>query len=453
MHGSLKVVQGIVLLSFVGLMFSSCGGSQTTLSSSDATSGTTVVNPTPTSGTEAIEEEEKNATIPVGYSASNLFVTVPDTIDYLNFTSLYGDWSNRCSMTLSPVPNDITCNIEVNELAIFREGIKFQYNVPANACKYIATYPYWYWNREVGVGPRDIQVTATKNASGTMTSQCIVDNSAPFDCANLAAYPAVAADIRVKVSDEIDVKCLYDTTDQPGGANCCMGSYRLRTILTTPEGSSNSDNDNEWGGSVTECMGGPGRTSWAEKTKGGYPKYNIEIMTPNTARTKIVQIKPTIENSPGSRSNIPISNFFTVGSHDHFGFYTASATASIYPYYVDPVSDRSGDVIDDSEDSIISPGSPFYYFDCLDEAYEVNHRIRVMVQEWDTVAGLQTYISTGVGSADEPGSAPASCPGVTGEKCNQLTDADNFVSTRPSGSYSTASSTNRAKYFPNHDYE
>lgn len=458
MNGSLKVVQGIVLLSFVGLMFSSCGGSQTTLSSTDATSGTTTVDPTPAASEPTVEEEEQQATIPSGYSASNLFVTVPDTIDYLNFTSVTGDWASRCTFTTASVVNDLTCNFEVNELAIFKDGIKFQYNVPANQCKYIATYPYWYWNYEVGIGPRDVQVTVNRNASGTVTSsQCVVDGSDPYTCTSTTP-PTAGSDVEFDISDEIKVQCSYDTSTVDGGQNCCFGKYRLRTTENTPDGSTSTDErGKEWGGSVESCIGGPGRTSWEQKTSKGYPRYVIENMTPNKARTKLVIVEPTIDHAPGSGSNIPIANYFSMGQHNHTGYgATSGVVTSVYPYYVDPISDRSGDLIDSIGSTVLSPGSPYYIFDCLDEAFEVNYRIRVMVQEWDTVAALTSYISSGVSTpvgADEPGSAPADCPGQSGEACNQLTDADNFVDSSPNGNYGNGVPANRVRNFPRHVYE
>lgn len=457
MNGSLKVAQGIVLLSFVGMMLSSCGGSQTTLGSTDDVAETPETQTPASSSTETIEDQEKNATIPSGYSATDLFVTIPDTIDYLNFSSIYGDWASKCTFTTASVVNDLTCNFEVNELALFKEGIKFQYNVPANSCKYIATYPYWYWNYEVGYGPKDISVEVTKDASGViLSSDCTVDGASFTPCTT-SSLPDAANDIEISLADAINVKCAYDRSDEDGGVNCCFGKYRLRTTIFSPDGTTSTDErGKKWGGDVASCIGGPAKTSWLEKS-GGYPKYIIEKMTPNVARTKIIEIQPTIDKYPNSGSNMQIANYFTVGKHDHGAYGSASGTVtSVYPYYIDPLSDRSGDLIDYTPNATIMPGSPHYIFDCLDGAFEVNNRIRVMVQEWDTVAALTSYISTGVSTpvgADEPGTAPADCPGIAGDLCNQLTDADNFVDSRTTGNYDNSIPSKRSTYFPNHTLE
>ena len=449
MNGSLKFVQAIVLLSLVGVFFTSCGGSQTTLGS-NAASGTTTPggNTGQSSGTSTIEEEEKNATIPSGYSASSLFVTVPDSIDYLNFASVDNVYSEKCTFTSASVVNDLTCTVQAGELALYHDGLKLQYNVPANQCSYIGTLPYWYYNYEVGTGPTDVVVNVTKDSSGTVLStSCSVDGGALSSCTT-ATPPSSWNDIEFDIAEEISVKCKYDTSDEDGGANCCFGKYRLRTNIVTPDGSSLTDERGKaWGGSVEACIGGPGKTDWDNKSAAGYPSYLIEKMTPGTPRTKILKVTPPLETT-GVRTNIPVANYFTQGIHTHGGYVGASATTSVYPYFVDPVSDRSG--------TLVPAGNPHYIFDCLDQAFEVNFRVRMMVQEWDTVAALQTYITTGVSgpaTADEPGSAPTDCPGLVGEACNQAQDNDDFVRDIPWTSFSNAFPTSRTLYFPKDVYE
>ncbi len=455
MHGSLKVVQGIVLLSFVGLMFSSCGGSQSTLSS-NTTSGTTTVDPTPTSSEgESIEEEEKNATIPAGYSASNLFVTVPDTADYTTFTTITGSPAERCSFTSSSVVNDITCNVEIGELALFHNGIKFQYNIPANACKYIRTKPYWYYNYEVGTGPQAVSMTITKNSSGTITSAlCQVTNnsvsSAVVACDNSLSNPDFN-DVSFDLSDEPTVICNYDTSNEDGGRNCCFGKYDFtKKIINDGIPTTTFERGKAWGGSPSLCIGGPGFTSWEDYDPKGIPSFKLEKMTSNEPRTKIYKVKDVSKSVNGAPQNYVVANHFTLGAHNHTGYHTASATASVYPYFVDPVSDRNG--------TEIESGNPYYIFDCLDEAFETNYRIRMMVQEWDTVAALQTYILTGVSAVgpDENGTAPANCPGIAGVNCNQARDSDDFIlrntTNIPSQTYSTADPSQRRHYFPKDTY-
>ena len=451
MNGSLKVVQAIVLLSFVGIFFTSCGGSQTTLASATTSGTTTGGNTGQSSGSTTIEDQEKNATIPSGYDAGNLFVTVPDTYADTNFTSVSGSYSQNCSFTSSSLVNDLTCVVDVGELSLFHDGITFQYNVPVNQCKYIRTYPYWYYNYEVGTGPTDVNVTVTKNSSGTVTStSCSVDFGPSMSCTT-ATPPAAWNDIEFDFDEEVSVKCKYDTSDEDGGQNCCFGKYRLRTNTITPDGATSTDERGKsWGGSVASCIGGPGRTSWDKFDLSGYPTQKLEKMTPDLKRTKIYIVKDVSNSVNGADDNFVVANFFSVGVHTHTGYAALSGTTSIYPYFVDPVSDRSG--------SPVISGNPDYRFDCLDEAFETNYRIRMRVQEWDTIAALQNYMSTGVSStvgADENGTAPADCPGLSGMSCNQATDLDDFVLRNPMiawQSFATTSPTSRTFYFPKSSY-
>lgn len=451
MNGSLKVVQAIVLLSFVGLFFTSCGGNQTALSS-NTTSGTTTVNPTPTaSGEPSIEEAEENATIPAGYDAGNIFVTVPDTFDDTNFSSIAGAYSQKCSFTSSSLVNDLTCVVEIGELSLFFNGIKFQYNVPVNQCKYIETEPYWFYNYEVGTGPTDVVVNVTKNASGTVTSSsCSVDGSTPMSCTTLTP-PVTWNDIEFDFAEEVSVKCKYDTSDEDGGQNCCLGKYRLRTSTTTPDGTTSTDERGKsWGGSVAACIGGAGRTSWEKYDANGYPASLLEKMTPDKKRTKLYYVNNVSKSVNGAQHNFVVANYFTTGLHTHTGYGAASATASVNPYFISPVSDRSG--------TLVRSGNPDYLFDCLDEAFETNYRIRMKVQEWDTVAALQNYMSTGVSfpvGADEPGIAPGDCPGLAGDACNQAADLDDFVLINdniPWQSFDTTFPASRTNYFPKSSY-
>lgn len=453
MNGSLKVVQALVLLSFVGLFFASCGGNQSTLSSIVASGTTTGGNTGQTSGTPTIEEEEAAATIPPGYDAGNLFVTVPQTMDYTNFVSAHHAYSQRCTFTTSSVVNDLTCVVNVNELAVYHDGLKLQYNIPADQCKYFGTQPYWYYSHEIGAGPSMVSATVAVSAGAIVSQLCQVNGGTIANCATTSP-PISWNDIEWRISETgADAKCVYDTSDEDEGANCCFGKYRkVIKLIVDGEPQTSDEDGQDWGGTGASCVGGPGKTDWEEKDKTGFPAYLIEKTVPGERRTKLMKVTPPIE-SIGLRTNVPIANYFNPALHTHTGFGTASGTRfSNYPYFVDPVSDRSG--------TLIVQANPHYIFDCLDAAFEINYRIRVMVQEWDTVAALSSYITSGVsgipltsvgndsGTADEPGSAPDECPGLAGDDCNNAVDIDDHVRSIPWTSYSNAFPTSRTLYFP-----
>ena len=198
-------------------------------------------------------------------------------------------------------------------------------------------------------------------------------------------------------------------------------------------------------------------TSWEKFDQKGYPVPLLEKMTTNVARTKIYKVKNVGDSVNGVKHNFVIANHFTLGDHNHVGYHTASASSSVFPYFVDPISDRNGTPITQNPDDLLHAGNPYYYFDCLDEAFETNLRIRMVVQEWDTVDALDTYISTGVSAIgpDVNGTAPANCSGQTGETCNQAADSDDFVLRNrniPTQTYSTAVPARRKYYFPRSPY-
>ncbi|AZZ36829.1 hypothetical protein CIK05_08510 [Bdellovibrio sp. qaytius] len=446
MNGSLKFVQAMVFLTLVGAMFTSCGGSQTTLSSTTASGTTTGGNTGSSSGASTIEDEEKNATIPAGYDASNLFVAVADTMDYTRFTSIYSNWGQKCTFTSASIVNDITCVVNVGELAIYHEGIKLQFNIPANKCDYFETKPYWFYNHETGYGPSSISATVTV-ISGTVVSQKCQVNSGTIANCNGAPPTTEWNDINWVITESAaSAECVYDNTIS-GGQNCCLGKYNSTIKMIVDGVPVTTPSKKEWGGVLSSCIAGPGKTDWTNKSADGVPLWDIQKMETGKSRTKIMKASAPIDTS-GAAENISIANYFTPGLHNHVGYGAMSGTTSIYPYYMDPISDRSG--------SYMERANPFYTFDCMDEAFEVNQRIRVMIQEWDTEAALSSYIANGTsgtpvygtdtGTADEPGKAPGACPGLSGENCNTNRDADDFVGLV--GPYSTASPVNRANYFP-----
>ena len=453
MNGSLKVVQAIVLLTFVGLCFTSCGGSQTTLGSTGSTSGTTTGGNTgQSSGTEqTIEEEEASATTPSGYSDSQIFVTLPETTDFINYTSVYSDWSQRCTFAVGAPVNELTCVFQTPELGLFNDGVHLQFNVPPNQCKYINTLPYWYYNYEIGYGPKAVSMTVVKDAAGAIVSStCSVDGGATAPCVG-GAPPVEWSDIEFDIAAEASIKCKYDTSTEDGGMNCCLGKYDLYSVVVTPtETTPSIERGKSWGGQVQSCLGGAIKSDWAHFDSEGFPKSFLEKTKGTSKRTKIMRFKGGIDLIE-STSNMPVANFFTVGAHDHFGYGIGAASGSVFPAFVDPVSDRSG--------TEIRSGNPFYTFDCLDEAFETNFRINVMIQEWDTVAALSTYIASGVSgpaTADVNGTAPAFCPGLPGERCNQAQDSDDFLlrnSKIPSQTWDNTDPNDRKNYFPKHKYQ
>ena len=97
-------------------------------------------------------------------------------------------------------------------------------------------------------------------------------------------------------------------------------------------------------------------------------------------------------------------------SHFHRGFY--SSDHSNKPYAFDPIDDRSGSSVEGLNDS--------FKFECLDEAFEVKHRITVAIREWNAFDHWETYgTQRGFMSSQQP-NAPSGTvtitPDSTGEE-------------------------------------
>jgi hypothetical protein len=347
-------------------------------------------------------------------------------------------FGTSCSVARTASNQDLTCYVDVPEGDLYFYGLDFVYNVPAGMCKYFRKTTYWYYNEEVGVGPSSLVLDIDLNAEATAitSATCNVNGGGVVPCNSV--FPEVEF---VVEGTNIKPVCKYDKTEAEL-SNCCLGSYNLDKTVTTntvPPTVVATNTTQFWSGKTLDrgCFGGAGKTNWNFFTRDGYPTSSIEYVGDGT-KAGLLEVSPPIQTT-NTGSNIPISNFFTEGTHTHGSFGTG--LTSTLPYYVEPITDRSGTLL-------VSGNSP-YTFECLDEAFEVKHRIRAYIREWDTYADYLAYIaSSGVTSVpDRPGLENTNCDGVIGP-CNDAIDADNFLSTLPGAVYQTVTPATRVLNFP-----
>jgi hypothetical protein len=370
---------------------------------------------------------------------STFAISVANDEELLNYhVRTDTSFGTSCSVAQSASNQDLTCYVDVPEGDLYFYGLDFVYNVPAGMCKYLRKTTYWYYNEEVGYGPTSIVLDVELNADGTAitAATCNVDGAGAVPCnTNFDEVEFVVS------GTDIKPVCKYDLTEAELG-NCCLGSYNLDKTVTTnsaPPTVVASNTTQYWSGKTIDntCFGGPGKTNWDFYTRGGYPASIIEFVG-DGAKSGLIEASAPIRTT-NTGSNIPVSNFFTVGTHTHGSFGTGST--STFPYYVEPLTDRNGT-------PIVSGNSP-YTFECLDEAFEVQHRLRAYVREWDTYADYLAYIaSNGVTSVpDRPGVENTNCDGVVGP-CNDAIDPDNFLSALPGAVYQTVTPATRRLNFP-----
>ncbi len=432
-----KVIKIFFVLIF-GFYLFSCGAEVSSFDeSSTATGGggtnTPVSNPTP------------DPLPPSNYDLSHFFVALDTSTTYPHYVSQLNSYGSQCSIAPTSTGNDLSCVVEVPELSLFYGGLNFAINVPAGMCEYISETPYWYYNNELGYGPTAIHLEETTNSNDVVSSRCSVNGSG-FS-SNCTSFAEVTFD---RASDNrLTPQCIY-------GTDCCLGSYVLTKTTIDASGTSTvTAEDHEWGDNIKSCIGGAAKTNWTIYNGFGRPNPRLTEMR-NGKLFPYVVMAPML--SLGLPTNIPVANYYTVLSpaasspHYHTGFGTASGSISVLPYYLDPISDRSGDSI--------TRANPYYEYSCLNDSYEIKNRIRVYVREWDDYAKYSSYVATGVVSGTPwdvtPGSQEggADCDGLSPDLCNDLGDSDNFVYSLTGNVYNTTASgaATRATYFPAHDY-
>lgn len=413
----------ILLITSLLLFNTGCNG----VKSSEASFGSLNITPpppptpplppsAPDGSTNGAEDDEEYFYVAVKNDANDAVVHVHDATDF----------SKTCSVSKSSLAHeDIMCMIEVPEGDIYAKDLVLEYNIPREMCRYMVQETYWFYNREVGIGPETISVSADNsvNASGDITSTtytCAFDGVVG-DCAT--GHPEVA--ITGMTPGSQNIKCIYDDT-----TNCCIGDYTLlRTVLTNGASADVSTPvETSWGGNLKNCIGGPGKTNWSEYTVENIPAGELRFTRPGVKSTYTITAPSDLGlgGLDPETSSIHVANWYgDAADHTHDGF--VSAASSTMPFFMAPIDDRDGTAID--------PSNRSYNFICLDEAFEIKHRIRAFVREWDYYPDFKNYISS-LGVIEFPDRAtfgsmpdetdPTCLEGLQGF-CNDSLDIDDFL--------------------------
>jgi|GEM_PF-2069857 len=382
-----------------------------------------------------------------GFDTTGFFVGVRNSTEIRSHVRTAGSFGTSCQIDGEAASTDLVCYVDVPEGDLYFSGVDLVYNVPAGMCRYLARETYWYYNEELGQGPGSITMNYTINGDATaiVAATCSVDGGATGPCNGFAE---VEFDIN---GTSIEPKCVYDRTDSKN-KNCCLGDYTLTSVKTAidsgggPSTVTTTVSNLSWesgGQQVKSCIGGAGRVNWSSYTKGyGYPTGVIEFAENGISETyKLESPNQKLNNG----SNYSIANFYSANpKHTHGSF--ATALTSDLPYFIEPITDRNGTGMVSGNDS--------YSFECLDEAFETKHRIRVYVRDWDTYADYLAYIaSSGVTSVpDSSGLEGVGCTEGLFGPCNDNSDLDNFIE-GIGGTYFTVTPSQRSLNFPFHDYD
>lgn len=280
------------------------------------------------------------------------------------------DWGSGCRISVDDDPTDIRCIVEGIELGLysFNGTFKLNYNIPEGLCKFTRVTPYAFYQRLAGTGPTSFTVTTTD------------------DVPVLSAVVNANADITVQLDADGTPICTTNYVNLDTPVNCCEGEYTVtaRVIDTAAPSDTTTVQYSEWGGGIANCLVGPAMAS-QELSTSGYPRPTL-INMEGIGLNRDYEIDPPI--SQEHSTNLYIANYFDISaSFDADGeFIWATAPTAI-----------EGEEV---------RGYPFYQFDCLDEADDFIHRIRVLIRSWSSEAQYEIG-ETGSYSAGSGGDGEA----------------------------------------------
>lgn len=339
------------------------------------------------SSSSSTDDDEEEVVLPPP-SDTLMYVEAQRTSSLEFITHLTSDWNKRCTIDLSAslAERDITCVVEAKELDLYMNNIKMLYNVPQHErCTYLEIRPYWFWDREPGVG-------ATSFAIRTLTSGNIVltDNGGGL-VRLVQGSPA----------------CVYDHSSSKG-SNCCTGAYTMTNVVDIEGGGSETQvAEGDWGGTAGSCAKGPAVQISGTAGDQQLPRYTIVPLKPLTEA-------PTEEVGSGAAKIVwPGQNEGPLSISSIIAKAVARATGEID--VASPFSQDFGSnvaVANFVENVASLPGAlsksmfgraPQLYYDfrCVNDAKEVYARIRLMVREWNLVSEFEKQ------SAGDPNSTGA----------------------------------------------
>ncbi len=353
---------------------------------------------------------------------------------------------------------DISCFMEAEELSLYYNGLDFGIEASKNTCEYVAYSPYSYFDAIPGsstatyVGTRCVEGEADDLDAATL-SPATYGGGNPLRCEYMVDT-SVAEINRVprKIPTDYQAYCAFDYATNSGGngQNCDTGRMTIDTITvylkpnvdpTLPGEISSKDDPqetHECGGSIAACVEGPIK----QIDPDGMRVSDILNTTLNTnfskdySLPKLKDVRTGMYDIVNYRKGLASLNLdyedYTTGNDakwgdpDYFKSFdptlmekyaankspnnvdgekiisdAALATKSISngwtqtPYAADPFLGVSGARV-----------NPFYTFYCLDRAYEIKARIRMVVRDWDrvftsTTSNLELISDTWVTPADK----------------------------------------------------
>jgi hypothetical protein len=290
-----------------------------------------------------------------------------------------GNYTQACDVTSG---QDMTCILDADELDLFAQGLTLNYNVPAGMCSYMEMQPYFYYQYQPGIGPSKVFINIT-SATGVVTE---TDSNDGFP----AASGASTTKTTVQTPYSATPTCTADYTGV-GGPNCCFGKY---TLSVTTDNASASVSDQDWGGSPSNCLAGPGKDSQIPNPgqngdiTTGYPERTLFTLDGISLNSNYIVNSPLAKNFS---SNAYVSNFWQSGIPGDYPL-TNDGVATGSPNAMQGPGLTAG-IFSSGCYGTLCSGNPWYEFDCLDPAKDLVARIRVLVRSWTYDANFKSFVA------------------------------------------------------------
>lgn len=347
----------------------------------------------------------------------------------------FGDTAADCEVPLADIdtPTRIQCMLSMMEYDLWFYGYETEMSIPAGVCRFVEDAPHRYLNARVGVGIKSI---AMDTLDGRIQS-CTIDGIA----GTVAAGGTSCSGPEGTVTAAGDVSCVYNYSDtNQTGLNCCIGevSVALSARATGSTDVTNSTAVIDHGGDPVNCLFSAHDyiDNWPKSTELKASDAIWEVGGGAFVRSTKVPGTQTLYSAKkrfGSSSNV-----MNAGFHDWTAYATDPSTwitTHTTPIAMNLPADLGPDGNSNTgtgADTIgfLRDGSETY--DCLNNAGEIKHQIKVFVNEWNTIEDFQSYYEDGAAaSAVDPtrtGTAGVNCSAINnGLTCNTFWGFDDLT--------------------------
>jgi hypothetical protein len=324
--------------------------------------------------------------------------------------------------------SDITCFFEAEELSLYHGGFSFGLSASKNTCDYVAYSPFSFYNRMPGNSSTTItKVTCADASISAAQVQAIVPYNTTagtaLDCNNNYLDDGVTSNRAAFTveSDEDLCRFNYKTGDEE---QCDIGVITINEYAISLDEDGNpiteiTPSTLECGGEHYNCVRGPIRdftTEFSRYAEIFSTELNADFSTQFDYASPISQGFLNHEYANFRRNLASLSINYSTHSNGSTDYNNSfGGVKDFTPMILDRYSsnlDLSNSTLISDSNILIRNGanhtiqiteslaaeaymglgfqgwartSPFYNFYCLDNAFDIKARIRVMIRDWDRV--------------------------------------------------------------------